>query len=77
MEPIFLSNETEANLLEAVLNENGIPHFIKRYTDPSFQGLVTYKDKWGHVDTPENTRGRVISILREIRQSRKGAQGAM
>ncbi len=40
---------------------------MKRYTDPSFQGLMTYKDKWGHVDVPENKREYVRNILREMR----------
>ncbi len=69
-EPILLENETEANLLAALLQEERIPFFVKQYTDPAFQGLRTYKDSWGHVDTPSQYRGRVAAILEELRANR-------
>ncbi len=71
-EPILLENETEANLLGALLKEEGIPFFMKQYTDPAFEGLRTYKDSWGHVDAPSEYRARVAAILQEIRESRSG-----
>jgi hypothetical protein len=72
---ILLSNETEANLLEALLKEEGIPHVFKRYTDPAYDGLLTYKDSWGHVDAPQEFREQVRKLLEGIRRQPPQGKG--
>jgi hypothetical protein len=70
---IYLQNAVEANLLEAILREAGIAHFIKAYRDPAFKGSWSFVDAWGHVECPpEHARG-VRQILEDLRDS--GAKG--
>ncbi len=74
-EPILLNDEVEANLMDSILNEEGIPHFLKSYTMPAYEGLKTYKDSWGHIDAPKQYLPRIRTILREMRESKKGRPG--
>ena len=66
---ILIRNESEAVLLGALLDEEGIPHFFKRYQGPAFEGLMTYQDSWGHVDAPREHRARVRELLEELRKA--------
>lgn len=68
---ILLKNAVEANLLEALLGEEGIPHYIKTYHDPAYDGPFTYKNSWGHVDAPKEYRQRISVILEEIRKAKQ------
>jgi hypothetical protein len=70
--PILLRNAAEASLLEALLTEEGIPHFLKAYGGPAFDGLLTYKDSWGHVDCAPEHKPRIVEILSELRTTRPG-----
>lgn len=65
---ILIRNESEATLLGALLDEEGIPHFFKRYQGPAFEGLMTYQDSWGHVDAPKEHRARVKTLLDQLRK---------
>jgi len=69
-EPIFLENAVEANLLHALLEEAGIPHYVKAYTDPSRNGIWTFKAAWGHVECAAEHRKTVECILADMRASR-------
>jgi hypothetical protein len=68
-ELILIRNAAEAGLLGSLLREEGIPHFMKVYSGPAFEGLWTYKDSWGHVDAPQEYRQRIRELLEEIRES--------
>ncbi len=68
-EPILVRNAAEAALLGSLLREEGIPHFMKAYSGPAFEGLWTYKDSWGHVDAPAEYRQRIRDLLAEIREN--------
>ena len=67
-EPIFLQNLIEANLLDSLLEQEDIPHYIKEYRDPSFKGSWHFVDAWGHVECPGEFRERIISILEAVRE---------
>ncbi len=64
---ILIRNESEATLLGSLLDEEGIPHFFKRYQGPAFDGLMTYQDSWGQVDAPAEHRARVKKLLEDLR----------
>jgi hypothetical protein len=68
-ELILLRNAAEAGLLGSLLREEGIPHFMKAYSGPAFEGLWTYKDSWGHVDAPQEYRQHIRDLLQDIRES--------
>jgi hypothetical protein len=67
---IVLRNGVEANLLDALLDEEGIPHYIRSYSDLAFDGLYQMEQGWGTVETPEEYRDRVRELLAELRENR-------
>jgi hypothetical protein len=70
-EPIFLENEVEANLLQSLLDEKGIPYFVKAYRDPGRRdGIWTFNTAWGHLECAEEHRDLVRQILADLRASR-------
>jgi hypothetical protein len=66
---IYLRNAVEANLLEALLREAGIPHYLKIYRDPSFKGSWNFIDAWGHVECPAEHEEEVRKLLEGLRSS--------
>jgi quinol monooxygenase YgiN len=64
---IHLRNAIEANLLEAILRERGVPHYIKVYRDASFKGSWSFIDAWGHVECAEEHEEEVRRVLEGIR----------
>jgi hypothetical protein len=67
-EPIFLRNAVEANLLQALLEQEGIPHYVKPYRDPGRDGVWTFNTAWGQVECAAEHRERVKQLLEGLRQ---------
>ena len=63
----MLENEVQANLLESILKEQGIPHIIRTYHDSAYNGLFQASKGWGHVDAPREYKERILSILRDLK----------
>ncbi len=67
--PITLRNEIEANIVDAILREDGIPHFIKTYHDRAYDGIWQLQSGWGCVDAPPEYRLGIRALLKAIRHS--------
>ncbi|MBI4326750.1 MAG: zinc ribbon domain-containing protein [Chloroflexi bacterium] len=65
-----LQNEVEAQRLEIELRSGGIPHVLISYADSAFDGIFQTVRGWGHVEAAKDHRDAVLTILKEIRQSR-------
>ena len=65
---ILVQNEVEASLLEALLTEEGIPHYIKSYRDLAYGGIWKRNVAWGQVECPAEQRERVRAILEGLRK---------
>jgi hypothetical protein len=65
--PLYVDNEVQANLLEALLRSEGIPGFVKIYKDPAHHGVWSFNDACGHVECPAEFRDRVAALLAGIR----------
>ena len=65
--PLYVRNEVEANLLEALLRSDGIPGFVKVYKDPAYNGAWTFNDAYGQVECPREFHARVAALLSAIR----------
>ncbi len=64
----ILDNEFEAQLLDSILSERGIPHAIRSYHDTAFDGLFQTQKGWGKVDAPASFEGEILEILSELRE---------
>jgi outer membrane protein assembly factor BamE (lipoprotein component of BamABCDE complex) len=64
---LVLNNEVEARLLDAVLEEQGIPHLMRTYHDRAYDGLWQQQQGWGHVEAPEDYKEQILSIYEDLR----------
>ncbi len=66
----ILESEIEAQLLDSILNERGIPHLIHSYHDTAYDGLFQAHWGWGHVSAPTEWSEEITTILTDIRESK-------
>lgn len=64
---ITIENEIEAQLLKALLDNEKIPHLIRSYHNPIYDGIFQLQKGWGTVFVPEQYEERVKIILKGIR----------
>ena len=64
-----LDNHFQAQLLESVLRERGIPHLMRSYYDTAFDGLFQTQKGWGYVSAPQGYLDEIMEILSDLRQS--------
>ena len=64
-----LDNHFEAQLLESILLERGIPHQMRSYYDTAFDGLFQTQKGWGYVSAPQEYLDEIKEILFDLRQS--------
>ena len=73
MEPFVqiavLENTFEAQLIEAVCEERGLPHRIRSFHDTAYDGLFQFQKGWGELQAPERLRDELLDILGNIRQT--------
>jgi hypothetical protein len=63
---LVLKNAIEANLLDGILNEKGIPHIIHSYHDSAYDGLWQTQSAWGHLEAPEKNKEEILDIYHEM-----------
>ena len=65
----ILDNEFEAQVLESILKERMIPHWIHSYHDTAFDGLYQAQKGWGYVSAPDEFSEEVKEILSDLRSN--------
>jgi hypothetical protein len=63
----ILDNEIEAQLMDSVLTERGIPHEMRSYHDTAYDGLFQTQKGWGYIGAPLAYREQVLEILDDLR----------
>ena len=63
----ILDNEVEASLVQASLEETGIPHMIRSFYDAAYDGIFQAQKGWGAVWASPEDRETVLSVVGEIR----------
>jgi hypothetical protein len=70
----MLDNEVQAELVDSVLSERGIPHIMRSYHDSALDGLYQVPGGWGHVEAAESLRDEILAVIEDIkRQASSGA----
>jgi hypothetical protein len=64
-----VDNAFEAQLLETVLVDRGIPHVIRSFHDDVYGTLFQITKGWGEVQAPVSHRQEIADILEELRNS--------
>ena len=65
---LVLENDVEAQLIDSVLTERGIPHIMRSYHDTAMDGIFQVTKGWGHVESEPGYADRIIEIYRELVQ---------
>jgi len=63
----ILDNIIEAQLVESILNEQNIPHFIRSFHDTAYDGLFQVQMGWGKLCAPLSYKQEIIEILNDVR----------
>ena len=61
-----LDNIVQAQMLESMLKEQGIPHMMKTYHDSAYDGLFQGQKGWGHVEAPEEYESDILTLLDDL-----------
>ena len=69
-----LENEIEARLLESILKERLIPHYLRSYYDTAYDGLYQTQKGWGYVSSPAQYKEDILEILSDLRISAEHSQ---
>jgi hypothetical protein len=59
---LIFENEIEANLLDSLLNERGIPHMIRSFHDSALDGLFQVRSGWGILQAPEEFKDEILKL---------------
>jgi hypothetical protein len=71
-----LDNEVQAELVDSVLSERGIPHVMRSYHDSAYDGLFQGQGGWGHVEAPADHKEEILGVIEDIRrQASSGGTG--
>lgn len=62
-----LENIVEAQLMESILQEKGVPHRIRSFHDTAYDGLFQFQKGWGEVFAPEELKEDILEILAAVR----------
>ena len=63
---LTLNSETEAALMEDMLNQEGIPFSIRSFHDSGYDGIFQIQRGWGCIEAPEEYSGRIKAIHRDF-----------
>ncbi|TVQ26535.1 MAG: hypothetical protein EA382_05235 [Spirochaetaceae bacterium] len=64
---MILNNQVEAQLLSALLTEEGIPHFLRSFHDSAYDGIFQTQFGWGRLESDPRHHDRVIELLSALR----------
>lgn len=65
---LVLDNEIEANIMEDILKDRGIPHIIQSYHVPGYDGVFQFHMGWGHIESEEKYREEILEIYNDIKK---------
>jgi len=63
-----LDSEVQAELVDSVLEERGIPHLMQSYHDSAYDGVFQTHAGWGHVEAPVTFRDEVLAVIEDIKR---------
>jgi hypothetical protein len=72
---VILDNQFEAQMMESILKDAGIPHLLRSYYDTAFDGLYQTQKGWGHISAPEEHSKKIKEILSDLKKNTHGEDG--
>ncbi len=69
-----LDNEVQAELVDSVLSERGIPHLMQSYYDSALDGIYQARAGWGHIEAPREFRDEVLGVIGDLKRQASSAE---
>lgn len=66
---LALNNQVEASLLDALLQQDGVPHLVHSFHDRAYDTLWQFQLGWGYVETPARYASGVHALLELLRHN--------
>ena len=63
---VVLDNEAQAEALDFLLAERGVPHEMRSYHDSALDGVYQSSQGWGHVEAPKDRANDVLQALKDL-----------
>jgi hypothetical protein len=63
-----LDSEVQAELVDSVLSERGIPHLMQTYHDSALDGIYQARSGWGHIEAPLASKAEILAVIEELKQ---------
>lgn len=63
-----LDDEIQAQRVDAVLTERGIPHILQTYRDSAYDGVFQMQKGWGAILAPPEHRREILIVLADLAQ---------
>jgi len=67
-----LANLIEAQVVESMLDQHGIPHRIRSFHDTAYNGLFQLQKGWGEIYAPSDRKQEILEIIEHTRQADDG-----
>jgi hypothetical protein len=64
-----LDNDIEAQLVDSILHDRGIPHVMQSYHDTAYDGLFQTQRGWGQINAPSECREEILEVVTEVRKA--------
>lgn len=61
-----LDNIVQAQMLESLLKEQGIPHVIQSYHDSAYDGLFQGQMGWGHIEAATEYESEILALIDDL-----------
>jgi hypothetical protein len=62
-----LDSEVQAELVDSVLSERGIPHLMQTYDASVLPWMAYTKPGWGHIEAPGDSREEILAVIEELK----------
>jgi hypothetical protein len=63
-----LDNEVQAELVDSVLEERGVPHLMRSYYDSAWDGIYQKPVGWGHIEAPLDAKDEILAVIEDIKR---------
>jgi len=64
-----LDNDVQAQLFDAILSDEGIPHLVVSYRDPAYSSIFQAVRGWGHLEAPAIYREKIEQIFDDLKHA--------
>lgn len=64
-----ISNLIEAQVVESMLEQHGIPYRIRSFHDTAYDGLFQLQKGWGEIYAPLERKQEILEMIAHMRQA--------